>query len=146
MFPRKYRIHAALVLICLLIIFLPLYTERPDEEKARAASAAAAEFFVLIDADRFAESWQSSAELLKEKITEAEWVEQLRKTRAVTGPLVVRAQEEMIYSTTAKDSPEGEYILTTFEADFKNVSGAKETITVMLENGSDWRVAGYFIQ
>lgn len=146
MFSRKYRIHAALLLVSLLIIFLPLYNEKPDEQKAQAAAAAAAEFLALVDADKFAESYQRSAKLLKEKVSEQQWVEQLRKTRAVAGPLLGRSQKEISYSTTAQDSPEGEYILILFDSNYQAKPGATETITLMLARDATWRVAGYFIK
>jgi hypothetical protein len=145
-FSRKYRIHAALLLVSLLIIFLPLYNEKPDEQKAQAAAAAAAEFLALVDADKFAESYQRSAKLLKEKVSEQQWVEQLRKTRAVAGPLLGRSQKEISYSTTAQDSPEGEYILILFDSNYQAKPGATETITLMLARDATWRVAGYFIK
>jgi len=146
MLPAKYRIHAVLLLICLLIIFLPLYHQQPNKKEARAASAAIADFFRLVDADHFAASWQQAAATLKEKITQSQWVEQLEKTRAVTGPLLHRRQEKLIFSKVADDSPEGKYILVIFNSDFQKRTGVKERVTVMLDSDSHWRVAGYFLQ
>jgi len=144
--PRKYRMHAALLLIALVIIFLPLYNEHPDKQKAAAATTAATRFLQLIDANQFAESWQDSASLLQEKVPEQKWVEQLRKTREVAGPLVTRKQTSISYSTSAKDSPEGEYILIMYESAFKAKADAQEILTVMLDKDQTWRVAGYFIK
>ncbi len=146
MLPSKYRIHAVLILVALLIIFLPLFNERPDKEKAAAASAAAGKFLHLVDTDQFAQSWQISASLLKEKVPEQKWVDQLQRTRAITGPLVERTQDSMSYSTSAKDSPEGEYVLITFDTDFKQKPDVSEIVTVMLDKDKTWRVAGYFIK
>lgn len=146
MFPRKYRIHAALALIGLVIIFLPMYNEKPDPKKAEAATAAVNVFLHLVDADQFAESYQIAASMLKEKVTEQQWVDQLAKTRAIAGARVERVQKSMIYSTTAQDSPDGEYILITYDVSFKRNPKATETLTLMLDKDSTWRVAGYFIQ
>jgi hypothetical protein len=145
-FSSKYRIHALLILVALLIIFIPKFNERPPGEKAQAASAAATGFLQRVDADEFAESWQISAPLLRERVTRDAWVEQLRKTRAVAGAPVERTLTEMSYSTTAKDSPEGEYILIRYDTAFQGRPNAKETLTVMLCEDQVWRVAGYFIQ
>lgn len=146
MFSSKYRIHAILLMIALFIIFLPYYMDKPDEKQAMAAKAAAADFLQLVDADRFAESWQQSASLLKEKITEDQWVEQLTKTRRIAGAHKSRSQEEITYSTGAKDSPEGEYILLIYASSFENKAEVKEMVTVMHDSDQRWRVAGYFIQ
>lgn len=145
MFPKQFRIHAVLILACLFIIIFPMLSERPDSEKTQKAMAAAMEFLHLVDADKYAESWQSAATLMQEKVTQEEWVETLTKSRARSGAQVERAEKNASYSTTAKDSPEGEYILLTFEADFQNIKSVDEYVTVMLE-GDRWRVAGYFIK
>ena len=146
MLPRKYRVHAALILICLVIIFLPRYMEKPDKEKAQLAKAATARFLQLLDADKYAESWQTSASLLKDKVAEDKWVELLKKNRSLLGPLVKRQQKEISYSTTATDSPEGEYILIIYDSTFQRKPGASEIVTVMLDKDKSWRVAGYFIK
>jgi hypothetical protein len=144
--PRQYRIHAVLILSALLIIFLPKFNERPDKEKAQAAAAAVDAFLHRVDTDKFAESWQISASLLKGKVPEQLWADQLGKIRAVAGPLVERTEESMTYSTSAKDSPEGEYIVVTFDTSFERKKDASEIVTVMLDTDGTWRVAGYFIK
>jgi hypothetical protein len=145
-FSSKYRIHVVLILMALVIIFIPLFNERPEKEKAEAASAAAAEFLQLVDTGKFAESWQNSASLLKEQVSQEAWIEQLHKIRATTGPLVERTQEEMTYSTEAKGSPEGEYIRIVYDTAFEARRDASEILTVMLDEDETWRVAGYFIK
>jgi hypothetical protein len=145
LFPKQFRIHAVLILAVLFMIFFPLINEKPAKDKAEKATAAAMEFLHLIDAGKYAESWQSAAKLMQEKVTREEWVDKLTKARAISGALVERKEQNASYSTTAKDSPEGEYILLTFASRFQNAESVDEYVTVMLE-GADWRVAGYFIQ
>ena len=146
MLPAKYRIHAFLILIALLIIFIPQFTSRVDKQKAAAATAAAEKFLHQVDAGQYAASWQDAASLLKKKVTEADWVDQLRRTREVTGPLVKRTQSGMTYSPSAKDSPEGEYILIVYDSTFQNRKDITENVTVMLDQDKTWRVGGYFIK
>lgn len=145
MFPKQFRIHAVLILAVLFMIFFPLINEKPDKEKAEKATAVAMEFLHLIDAGQYAESWQSAAKLMQEKVTRAEWVDKLTKARALSGALIERKEQNASYSTTAKDSPDGEYILLNYESRFQNTESVDEYVTVMLE-GEVWRVAGYFIQ
>jgi len=142
----KYRIHAMLILVALVIIFLPQFNERPPKEKAAAARAAAAAFLQQVDQDTFAASWQSAAPLLKEKVTEAEWVDKLSKIRSIAGPMVTRSEDSISYSTTAQDSPDGEYILLTYDTTYKARGKASEIVTVMLDKDGAWRVAGYFVK
>jgi membrane-bound lytic murein transglycosylase len=145
LFPKQFRIHAVLILAVLFMIFFPLINEKPDKEKAEKATAVAMDFLQLVDEGKYAESWQTAAKLMQEKVTQEEWVEKLTKARARSGALVNRTAQHTSYSTTAKDSPDGEYIMLTFESRYQHAESVDEYVTVMLE-GEGWRVAGYFIQ
>ena len=145
MIPKQFRIHVVLIVASAFMIIYPILNERPDAQKAEKARAAATEFLQRVDADSYAESWQLAADLMKEKVTEKEWVEKLTKARALSGPLVERSEKDVSYSTTAKDSPEGEYIALTFAAKYQRAESVSEYVTVMLEGGY-WKVAVYFIQ
>lgn len=145
MIPKQFRIHVVLMVACLFMIIFPLLNERPDTEKAENATAVAMEFLQLIDTEKYAESWETAASLMKEKVTQEEWVEKLTKARTLSGALVERSEESVSYSTSAHDSPEGEYIALTFGSKYQRVESLAEYVTVMLE-GDRWRVAGYFIQ
>lgn len=146
MIPRQYRIHIVLMISAALMIILPLINERPDADKAEAATVAAKEFLGLIDADQYDASWQISAELLKKRVSLEEWHEQLAKIREAIGTQVKREQSDISYATTAKDSPEGEYIQIFYDSRFSENAKVKETVTVMLEDDGQWRVAGYFVK
>lgn len=146
MFPKKYRIHAVLILVALVIIFLPSYNERPDSKMAAAATKAADKFLALVDADQFAQSWEACAPILKDRVPQQTWVDQLKKTRDVTGALVKRSEKSMTYSSTMEGSPDGDYILIQYDTGFQAKSDAHENLTVMRCKDGVWRVAGYFIQ
>lgn len=146
MFSSKYRMHALLVLVALVIVFFPLLNQRPPKEKAAAATAAATLFLQQVDADRFVESWQLTAPATQEKIAQPDWVAQLEKLRALTGPLVQRSENKVVLSTPAEFSPEGDYIVITYDSTFRRKADASEIVTVMQEKDGDWRVAGYYIK
>ena len=145
MIPKQFRIHIVLIVIAIFIVIFPILSERPDTQKAEKATAAAMEFLHLIDAEKYAESWQLAADLMKEKVNKQEWIEKLTRTRTLSGALVERSEEDVSYSTTAKDSPDGEYISLTFASKYQRAESVTEFVTVMLEEGH-WKVAGYFIQ
>ncbi len=145
MIPKQFRIHLVLILACAFMIIFPILNETPNTEKAEKATAVAMEFLQLLDDEKYAESWQSAAVLMREKVTQEDWVEKLTKARVLSGALVERTEESSSYSTSAKDSPEGEYIALTFASKYQRAESVSEYVTVMLEEGH-WRVAGYFIQ
>jgi hypothetical protein len=134
-----------LIIAAVFMIVYPILSEKPDTEKAEKATAVAMEFLQLIDAEKYAESWQMAADMMKEQVTEKDWVEKLTKARTLSGALVERVEESVNYSTSAKDSPEGEYIALTFASKYQKAVSVSEYVTVMVENGH-WKVAGYFIQ
>ena len=145
MIPKQFRIHIVLIVACVFMIVFPILNETPDKEKAEKATVVAMEFLHLIDAGKYAESWQMSAVLMKERVTEKDWVEKLTKARALSGTLLERQEKDSSYSTTAVDSPEGEYISLVFDSRYQKAESVAEYITVMLDEGH-WKVAGYFIQ
>jgi hypothetical protein len=145
LFPKQFRIHALLILVCAFIIIFPMLSAKPDPEKTKQARAVAMEFLHLIDNEQYAESWQTAASLMREKVQQQKWIETLTKSRALSGALVERSEESASYSTSAKDSPEGEYILFTFDSTYQRTKSVREYVTVMLD-GDRWRVAGYFIK
>jgi hypothetical protein len=127
------------------MILYPLYNEKPDSEKTEQAVPVANEFLQLIDHGKYAESWQSSAVLMRDKVTEKDWIEKLTKARTLSGELLARERKSASYSTEAQDSPEGEYIMFIYNSSFKKADEVSEYVTVMLE-GDSWKVAGYFMQ
>jgi len=143
--PKQLRIHAVLIVACLFMIFIPLYNQSPDSDKVEQAEPIGTEFLTLVDSGKYAESWQSSASLMQEKIAKNDWVEKLSKARNLSGGLIQRVQKSASYSTEAQDSPEGEYIMLIYESDFQRAEDVSEYVTVMLE-GDTWKVAGYFMQ
>jgi hypothetical protein len=143
--PKQFRIHIVLIIAAVFMVVYPILSEKPDTEKAEKATAVAMEFLQLIDAEKYAQSWQMAADMMKEQITEKDWVEKLTKARTLSGKLVERVEESVSYSTSAKDSPEGEYIALTFASKYQKAESVSEYVTVMVEDGH-WKVAGYFIQ
>ncbi|PLX89174.1 MAG: hypothetical protein C0618_02135 [Desulfuromonas sp.] len=143
---RKFRLHAVLIVACAIIIVFPMLREKPAPEKAEVATRVANDFFALIDVDRFEASWDSGSSLLQQKTSRKDWVKNLTTIRKQFGPLIDRAQAKSRYTTSAKDSPDGEYIILDYASQFKNHPDAKESIIVTFEKDNVWRVAGYHLQ
>ena len=145
--PKNLRIHAVLIVACLALILIPLYNHNksPDDEILNQAQPVAAEFLNLTDGGKYAESWQSSASLVRDKITQQEWIERLDKARSRLGSLVQRVQKSARSANALKDGPEGEYIIISFKSDFQTAKDVSEYVTVM-RDGDSWKVASYSMQ
>ncbi len=145
MFSWKYRIHAICILSVLAIIFVPMYSNKPDKNKIEAASAAATEFLTMVDAGKYADSWQISAAYLKKQIPQQDWQTKLSKIRESFGPLVERQLEDASFTAPAEDLPDSEFILLEYATQFK-LKQMTEVVTVLQDTDNSWRVVGYFIQ
>ncbi len=147
MFPRKYRVHAFLALVALVIIFYPSLSRKPDQQRVDASSIAATSFFELVDQGRYEQSWDICSTYLKNEIPKDEWSKRLAAVRKVAGKLLDRKQKDYLYTKDpGANIPAGEYMIYHFAAKFENNDHLTETLTVMLENDGKWRIAGYFIE
>jgi hypothetical protein len=115
-------------------------------EKQNAAIAAAQEWLALIDAGRYAQSWQASAAYFRNAVGRDQWGQLLKASRQPLGELVSRRVKSATYTTTLPGAPDGEYVVVQFETSFKNKGSAIETVTPMLEKNGAWRVSGYYIK
>jgi hypothetical protein len=146
-FPRKYRVHAFLTIIALVIIFYPILSRKPDQQRIDASSVVATSFFELVDAGQYEQSWETCAAYLKNEVPQQEWVKRLSAVRSVAGKLLDRKQLDFTYTKNNDEGiPNGEYMVYHFDSKFQNKDHLTETVTVMLEADNIWRIAGYFIE
>ncbi|MDX2481313.1 MAG: DUF4019 domain-containing protein [Desulfuromusa sp.] len=147
MFPSKYRVHAFLGFIALVIIFYPSISRKPDQQRVDASTVTATHFFELVDSGQYEQSWEACSAYLKSEVPQQEWIDRLSAVRSVAGKLLERKQTDYIYTRDAGASiPDGEYMVYHFDSKFQNKDHLAETVTIMLEQDKNWRVAGYFIE
>ena len=116
---------------------------KPAGDEA-AASAAAQAWLQLVDAGRYAESWDRSAALLRSALTQAQWEQQLHAVRGSLGKQASRTSKSAASTTTMPGAPAGRYVVIQFATTFAHKQ-VVETVTLMLEANGRWRVAGYFL-
>ena len=109
------------------------------------AQAAAAQWFVLVDAGNYEQSWDEGASLLKQGITRSQWKGALDSVRAPLGAVTNRQLRNVRYSTSLPGSPTGEYAVLEYRTAFGGAS-ATETLTMSKESDGIWRAAGYFVR
>lgn len=115
-------------------------------EKEKAAVAAAQQWLALVDAGKYAESWQESAEYFRNAIQQDQWEQMLGSARTPLGKMLSRKLKTKEYKTSLAGAPDGEYVVIHFQTSFQNKKSAVETITPMLDKDGKWRVAGYYIK
>ena len=121
-----------------------------DDQRERDAAVAAArqeatQWLEAIDAGRYAESWDDTANVMKEGRNQQDWVREVAQPRGLLGKSVMRELDRAEFSTVVRGAPSGKYVTLRYLTQFANTSPVYETILLMLEN-EHWRIAGYSIE
>ena len=66
--------------------------------------------------------------------------------RMQLGGVKSRTLKTATFSRTLVGAPDGEYVLIQYETQFEFKAQAIETLTIMKDKDTLWRVAGYFIK
>jgi hypothetical protein len=136
--------------IAILVALLLLSRSAPAAEKHDAAQkqalAAANAWLALVDAGKYGESWDESAEYLKNAVGKKEFGKSLVAARKPLGKLTSRTVQAAEYRTSLPGAPDGQYVVIQFKTSFENKRSAVETVTPMFDKDQRWRVSGYYIR
>lgn len=116
----------------------------PPEVKASMAEAAKAaqEWLKLIDAGKFAESWDRAAPRMQITIPKDEWVKAMEIVRKRIGPFRSRTFKNEAPAWNPKGLAPGAYMVLRYDAEFGNAR-AVELITLSQQNDGQWKVLTY---
>ena len=117
-----------------------------DTAEEKAAINAANQWLALIDAGKYAASWDEAASLLKNTASKEQWTEKLNASRAPLGKVESRKLKTASYKTSLRSAPDGKYVVIRFNSSFENEKETIETVTPMLDKDGQWRVLGYNIK
>lgn len=118
----------------------------PPSGPLSRAEAAMTTWLAAVDAGDYAGSWHQAASLLQTAVSQPTWESALQAGRQPLGRMKSRLLKSATYSHTLVGAPDGEYVLIQYESGFEFKPQAIETLTVMKDKDSIWRVAGYFIK
>ena len=134
-----------LILVLILTCILPrIAVANPTAEKAAVSASLA--WLALIDAGRYDESWQETAQLFKAAVTKQQWRTSMVAYRKPLGKLISRTLKSKTYTTSLPGAPDGNYVVIQYTTTFENKKSAIETITPILDGDGQWRVSGYYIK
>jgi hypothetical protein len=132
------RIVAILAISC-----GPLFAAgKPEAEAQKAAE----QWLALVDAGKYARSWETAAPLLQSAMPTEQWAKTLASVREPLGRVVSRKLKSATPTRSLPGAPDGEYVVLVFETSFANKQSATETVTPMLDKDGTWKVAGYYIR
>ena len=118
--------------------------ENVDVSQA-ASIASGKEWLVLVDNQKWGESWRTAGSFFRSKVSEKTWSSTILSVRDPLGAPLSRSILKVTKATSLPGAPEGEYELIDFQSDFANKRGAVETL-VLMQEGSTWKAVGYFIR
>ena len=140
-----------LFLICLFCFtFIQVNAEDDStkvvEEKETAAVEAAKDWLLLVDEEKYYESYLRAADYFKDAVTEEQWQQAMNATRKPLGKVLSRELKSKKHMTEVPGAPDGEYVLIQFNTSYENKKSSIETVTQMLEEDGTWKMSGYFMR
>jgi hypothetical protein len=138
------RLLACAAAIVLLTGICAFAADTKAQEKA--ATDVAKTWVGLVDAGKYAESWDAAAALFRAAVTKEQWAQKVKPVREPLGKVVSRELLTAEYKTALPGAPDGEYVVIQFKTVFANKKDSVETITPMKDKDGQWRVSGYYIK
>lgn len=99
----------------------------------------------LVDNGNYPESWEASAQALKNRINQVNWVQKLHAVREPKGACISRRFIASMYRDYPPGSDKDERLIIRFNTSFENGKYAVERIALAHDKDGQWRVAGYRI-
>ncbi len=109
------------------------------------ARAAAEPWLLLIDNGQYGESWDMAATGFKTVITRDGWQSAVTAAIGPLGSLKSRTLGSAQYTEKLPGAPPGKYVVMQYNGVFAE-GAAVETVVLVLDTDSKWRVSGYFVQ
>jgi len=111
----------------------------------QASTASAEAWARLLDGQHWADSWTSSGEVFRSKLTQADWTATIQPLRQRLGSVSSRSLKSVSSASSLPGVPDGEYKIVQFATVFANKPNAVETV-VLTHESAGWKVNGYFIR
>jgi hypothetical protein len=126
---------------------------KSNPKAEQAAIIAANDWLLLIDGEKYAESWDKASQNIQNSVSKTTWVQTMesfiKNTSVISNPFGKNLSRELLakgYYTSLPELPDGEYVVINFNSSFENRKSAIETITLMLESDGKWRVCSFFMR
>lgn len=132
--------------LCLLLALLGATHAFAGDAFEKSAVAAAEAWLKLVHNGKYADSWETSAELFKTQIEKDQWSKTVTAVRRLLGKVLQGKLKSKQFMASLPGAPDGKYVVIQFDTSFENKKAAIETTTPMLDKDGKWRVWGYYIR
>jgi Protein of unknown function (DUF4019) len=133
-------------LACGSLVWLLAAPAVAADEPEVLAQAAGESWLKLVDDGQYALAWERGAQMLRDELTQAAFVEMTDKFRKETGKLVSRKFRSSKLGTQSPSGAPGRYVFIEYDSVFEKRASAVETVIAVAESDATWRVAGAFIR
>ena len=140
----KILLKIFLAFTTLLIITVPF--SQADQNAEEDAVKSSMKWLVLVDKEKYAESWDEAAQLFKAALSKEQWQKSLESVRRPLGKTVSRKLKIKNHTKSLPGVPDGDYVVIQYDTSFENKKSSIETVTPMLDKDGKWRVSGYYIR
>ncbi len=109
------------------------------------ATKAAVAWLAIVDAGRYDQSWDNTAEIFRSALPKAQWESMVASVRGKVGNMVSRKETSVQYARDLPQAPPGEYVVIQYATRFEK-GLFTETVTPMKQQDGSWKVSGYYIK
>jgi len=111
-----------------------------------AAQQAAERWLALVDAGKYAESWDEAAPILKNSNSRKDWMGYLKSKREHLGKVVSRKLLKAEPLKNVPGMPTGQFIGMQYRTSFEKLKAAVEVVVPVQDKDGQWRVSEYVVQ
>jgi Protein of unknown function (DUF4019) len=111
----------------------------PAEDEA---SASGEKWLVLLDNQKYEESWRQAGSMFREEVKQEQWIASLQRFREPLGETLTRVVARVDFTRALRGAPDADYAIIHYTTDFKNKSAVTERLTLVKEDGR-WQTAAY---
>jgi hypothetical protein len=138
------RVVAAVAVAAVALACGTAWAQHQDAEKVAVETSKV--WLALVDAGKYAESWDAAASLFRGAVAKEDWIQLMVGNRKPLGKLVSRTFGASKYMTSVPGAPDGQYVVIQYKTVFENKAQSIETVTPMVDKDGSWRVSGYYIK
>jgi hypothetical protein len=143
---RSTLIHSVAALAIFAWVLGPSDAGAANQAAVEQATKAAESWLKLLDNGAYRACYQQASQIVKDHLSEEEFVHQFSTARKPLGAVVSRKLKVAQYATSLPGAPDGQYVVMEYDTSFANKKSATETVTPMLDSDGQWRVSGYYIK
>ena len=133
------------MVVALMIVAVAGCTKSNPEDATKDGIAAATNWLVLLDAGKYDDAWQNSADEIKTVGPKERFAKMMEQTRAPLGKEVSREVQDKAYAKDPQNAPPGEYVQMHFHSSFETAKSATELVIVKKQADGSWKVGQYSV-